>query len=38
MKKIYVLIGNMEIDEGTEKLKKGEMCYKSEVAYSEKRK
>lgn len=35
MKKIYVLIGNMEIDEGTEKLKNGEMCYKSEVAYSE---
>ena len=35
MKKIYVLIGNMEINEGTERLERGEMCYKSEVAYSE---
>ena len=35
MKKIYVLLGTMEVDQGTEKLKRGEMCYKSEVAYSE---
>ena len=36
MKKIYVLLGNMHIDEGTEKLERGEMCYRTEAAYSEK--
>ena len=35
MKKIYVLLGSMEIDEGMKKLKTGEVCYQSEVAYSE---
>ena len=35
MKKIYVLLGSMEIDEGIKKLKTGEVCYQSEVAYSE---
>lgn len=35
MKKIYVLLGNMQIDEGTEKLERGEMVYRTEAACSE---
>uniref|UniRef100_A0AAU8AW30 Uncharacterized protein n=1 Tax=Dulem virus 182 TaxID=3145659 RepID=A0AAU8AW30_9VIRU len=35
MKKIYVLIGTMKVDEGTETLKNGRMVHKPIVAFNE---
>ena len=35
MKKIYVLIGTMKVNEGTETLENGRMVYKSIVAFDE---